>query len=117
MNLILIPLYQEMGAVAGTGLAMIYMVFRQLFVIHKHVNIFPALPTIGKCLLFSLLAVIPAQTFAIFIWEQVLMTALIYALGFFILLAILKPFTRTQSEVLSAIHPKAPVWINGFVRQ
>ena len=117
LNLILIPLYQEMGAVASTGLAMVYMVFRQLFVIQKHVNIFPALPTIGKCLLFSLLAVIPAQTFAIFIWEQVLMTALIYALGFLILLAMLKPFTRTQSEVLSAIHPKAPVWINRFVRQ
>jgi O-antigen/teichoic acid export membrane protein len=117
LNLILIPLYQEMGAVAGTGLAMVYMVFRQLLVIQKHVNIFPALPTIAKCLLFSLLAVIPAQTFAIFIWEQVLMTALIYALGFLILLAMLKPFTRTQSEVLSSIHPKAPVWINRFVRQ
>jgi O-antigen/teichoic acid export membrane protein len=117
LNLILIPLYQEMGAVAGTGLAMVYMVFRQLFVIQKHVNIFPALPTIGKCLLFSMLAVIPAKIFAIFIWEQVLMTALIYALGFLILLAMLKPFTRRQSEVLSAIHPKAPVWINGFVRQ
>ncbi len=117
LNLILIPLYQEMGAVAGTGLAMIYMVFRQLFVIQKHVNIFPALPTIGKCLLFSLLAVVPAQTFAIFILDQVLLTALLYALGFFILMVILKPFNRTQAEVLSAIHPKVPVWINGFVRQ
>lgn len=117
LNLILIPLYQEMGAVAGTGLAMIYMVFRQLFVIQKQVNIFPALPTIGKCLLFSLLAVVPAQTFAIFIWDQVFLAALIYALGFLILLAILKPFTRMQAEVLSAIHPKVPVWINGFVRQ
>ena len=117
LNLILIPIYQEMGAVAGTGLAMVYMVFRQLLVIQKHMNIFPTLPTIGKCLLFSLLAVVPAQTFAIFIWDQVLLTGLIYALGFLILLAILKPFTRTQAEVLSAIHSKVPVWIKGFVRQ
>ena len=117
LNLILIPLYQEMGAVAGTGLAMVYMVFRQLRVIQTHMNILPTLPTIGKCLLFSLLAVVPAQTFAIFVWDQVLLSALIYALGFLILLAILKPFTRTQAEVLSAIHFKVPVWIKRFVRQ
>ena len=116
LNLILIPQYQEMGAVMGTGLAMVYMVFRQLFVIQKQVNIFPAVPTIGKCLLFSLLAVVPAQTFALFIWDQVLLTALIYVLAFLVLLAVLKPFTRLQAEVLSSIHPKAPVWINRFVR-
>jgi O-antigen/teichoic acid export membrane protein len=116
LNLILIPLYQEMGAVAGTGFAMVYMVFRQLFVIQKQMDIFPVLPTVGKCLLLSLLAVIPAQMFAIIIWDQILLTAMLYVLAFVILLTILKPFTETQAEVLSAIHPKAPIWINGFVR-
>jgi O-antigen/teichoic acid export membrane protein len=116
LNLTLIPLYQEMGAVAGTGLAMVYMVFRQLFVIQKHVNIFPALPTIGKCLLFSLLAVVPAQTFSIFIWDQVLLTAMIYALAFLVLLAVLKPFTETQAKVLQSIHPQLPIWISWLVR-
>jgi hypothetical protein len=62
------------------------------------------------------LAVIPAQTFAIFIWEQVLMTALIYALGFLILLAVLKPFTETQAKVLQSIHPQLPIWISWLVR-
>ena len=105
LNLILIPLYQEMGAVAGTGLAMVYMVFRQLFVIQKQMNIFPVFPIIGKCLLFSLLAIIPVQMFRMFIWDQVVLAAVIYALAFMILLAILKPFTGTQAKVLSAIHP------------
>ncbi|MBT5763843.1 MAG: polysaccharide biosynthesis protein [Nitrospina sp.] len=116
LNLVLIPLYQEMGAVAGTGLAMVYIVSRQLFVIQKQMDVFPVLPTIGKCLLFSLLAVVPAQTFAIFFWDQILLTAVIYASGFIILLAIVKPFTETQVQVLSAIHPKVPTWINSFVR-
>ena len=116
LNLILIPLYQEMGAVAGTGLAMVYMVFRQLFVIQKQMNIFPVFPIIGKCLLFSLLAIIPVQMFRMFIWDQVVLAAVIYALAFMILLAILKPFTGTQAKVLSAIHPKVPVWIKAFVR-
>jgi O-antigen/teichoic acid export membrane protein len=116
LNLVLIPLYQEAGAVAGTGTAMIYMVFRQLFVIQKQINVLPVGPIIGKCLLFSLLAVLPAQMFASFVFDQVLLTAVIYAMGFVVILAILKPFTREQAEVLSTIHPKLPVWINGFVR-
>ena len=115
LNLILIPVYQEMGAVAGTGFAMVYMVFRQLIVIQKQMDIFPVFSTIGKCLLFSLLAVIPAQIFALIVWDQVLLTAIIYATGFVILLAILKPFSETQVRLLSAIHPKVPEWMNSFV--
>ncbi|MBT5868233.1 MAG: polysaccharide biosynthesis protein [Nitrospinaceae bacterium] len=116
LNFILIPLYQETGAVAGTGTAMVYMVFRQLFMIQKQIQVFPVFPIIGKCLLFSLLAVLPAQTFAILVLDQVLLTAMIYAMGFVILLALLKPFTTEQAQVLSAIHPKVPIWIKGFVR-
>ena len=117
LNLVLIPLYQETGAVAGTGTAMVYMVFRQLYVIQKQINVFPVGPIIGKCLLISLLAVLPAQVFALFVFDQVLLTAIIYAVGFVIILMILKPFTREQAGVLSTIHPKLPVWINSFVRR
>ena len=117
LNLILIPLYHEMGAVAGTGLAMVYMVFRQLYVIRQQIDIAPAYPIIGKCLLFSIVAVIPAQLFATMVWDQILLTAVVYALGFWVLLTALKPFTETQVRVLSAIHPKVPIWMNGFVRQ
>jgi len=92
------------------------MVFRQLFMIQKQIQVFPVFPIIGKCLLFSLLAVLPAQTFAILVLDQVLLTAMIYAMGFVILLALLKPFTTEQAQVLSAIHPKVPIWIKGFVR-
>jgi O-antigen/teichoic acid export membrane protein len=116
LNLLLIPLYQEMGAVAGTGIAMVYMVFRQLLVIQKQLDIFPVLPIIGKCIFFSLLAVVPAQAFSIVIWDQVFLAAGVYALGFVILLAVLKPFTRSQAQVLAEMHPKAPLWINSFVR-
>ncbi len=116
LNLILIPLYQEMGAVAGTGAAMVYMVFRQLFVIQRQVDILPVLPTIGKCLLFSFLAVIPAQMFSIIVWDQIMLEALIYALTFVVLLAVLKPFTETQAKVLEGIHPELPAWISWLVR-
>ena len=61
LNLILIPLYEEIGALVATGTSMIYMVLRQLYIIQKQMDTTPILPVLGKSLLFSFLAVIPAQ--------------------------------------------------------
>jgi O-antigen/teichoic acid export membrane protein len=116
LDLILIPLYQETGAVAGTGIAMVYMVFRQLLVIQKQMNTLPVWPTIGKCLLISLVAVIPTQVFAFLFFKHVLLSIFIYAFSFLIILAGLKPFTTAQTEVLQNIHSRFPIWISWFVR-
>ena len=116
LDLILIPVYQELGAVAGTGIAMVYMVFRQLLVIQKQMNTLPVWPTIGKCLLISLVAVIPTQVFASLFFNYVLLSIFIYAFSFLIILAGLKPFTAEQTEVLQKIHSRFPIWISWFVR-
>ncbi len=76
----------------------------------------PALPVLGKCLLFSIVAVLPAQAITLFIWDNIFIGVLVYLLAFVMLLALLKPFTREQSEVLKGIHPDLPVWLNGFTR-
>ena len=116
LNLILIPLYQEMGALAATGTSMIYMVLRQLYIIQKQVDVRPVLPVIGKCLLFSLVAIMLSQAVTLLIWDNIFMSVLVYLLAFAMLLAVLKPFTREQSEVLKGIHPDLPAWVNGFTR-
>ncbi|MBL4664528.1 MAG: polysaccharide biosynthesis C-terminal domain-containing protein, partial [Nitrospinaceae bacterium] len=116
LNLILIPLYQEMGALTATGISMVYMVLRQLYIIQKQVDVMPVLPVLGKCLLFSLVAVVPAQATTLLIWDNIFMGVLVYLLAFAMLLAVLKPFTREQSEVLKGIHPDLPAWMNGFTR-
>jgi O-antigen/teichoic acid export membrane protein len=116
LNLILIPLYQEMGALTATGISLVYIVLRQLYVIQKRVDVMSVLPVLGKCLLFSIVAVVPAQATTILIWDNIFMGALVYLFGFVMLLAILKPFTRKQSEVLKGIHPELPVWLNRFTR-
>ena len=116
LNLVLIPLYQEMGALTATGTSMVYMVLRQLYIIQKQVDVMPVLPVLGKCLLFSLMAVVPAQATTYLIWDNIFMGGLVYLLAFAMLLAILKPFTREQSEVLKGIHPDLPTWMNGITR-
>ncbi len=116
LNVVLIPLFQEMGALTATGISMVYMVLRQLYVIQKQVDVMPALPVLGKCLLFSIVAVLPAQAITLFIWDNIFIGVLVYLLAFVMLLALLKPFTREQSEVLKGIHPDLPVWLNGITR-
>jgi len=116
LNLVLIPLYQEMGALTATGVSMVYMVLRQLYVIQRQVDVMPVLPVLGKCLLFSLVAVVPAQATTLLVWDNIFIGALVYLLGFAMLLAVLKPFTREQSEVLKGIHRDLPAWMNGFTR-
>jgi O-antigen/teichoic acid export membrane protein len=116
LNLVLIPLYQEMGALTATGISMVYMVLRQLYAIQRQVDVMPVLPVLGKCLLFSLVAVVPAQATTLLVWDNIFIGALVYLLAFAMLLAVLKPFTREQSEVLKGIHPDLPAWMNGFTR-
>jgi O-antigen/teichoic acid export membrane protein len=116
LNLILIPLYQEMGALAATGTSMIYMVLRQLFIIQKQMDLTPVIPVLGKCLFFSFAAVVPAQVAALMLWNNIFFSALVFLLAFVILLAILKPFSHEQLEVLQGIHPELPVWLRGFAK-
>ena len=116
LNLVLIPLYQEIGALTATGISMVYMVLRQLYVIQRQLDVMPVLPVLGKCLLFSLAAIVPALATTLLVWDNIFIGALVYLLSFAMLLAVLKPFTREQSEVLKGIHPDLPAWMNGFTR-
>jgi len=50
------------------------------------------------------------------VWDNIFIGALVYLLSFAMLLAVLKPFTREQSDVLKGIHPDLPAWMNGFTR-
>jgi O-antigen/teichoic acid export membrane protein len=116
LNLILIPLYGEIGALAATGTSMIYMVLRQLYIIQKQMDMTPVLPVLGKCLFFSFIAVVPAQLAALLIWQNIFFSALVFLSAFIIFLAILKPFSRQQLEVLEGIHPELPFWLRGFAK-
>ena len=116
LNLLLIPIYKENGAVVATGFAMLYMVGRQLFVIQKNIDISQVWPIIGRCLLFSIIAVIPTQVLDFFILDHIFGSIFIFAFTFLITLAGFKPFTKTQAQMLKNIHPSFPQWISWFVR-
>ena len=116
LNLLLIPIYKEDGAVVATGFAMLYMVGRQLFVIHKNIDISQVWPIIGRCLLFSIIAVIPTLVLDFFILDHIFGSIFIFAFTFLITLVGFKPFTKTQAQMLKNIHPSFPQWISWFVR-
>ena len=76
----------------------------------------PNLPVLGKCLFFSLIAVVPAQLAVLIIWQNIFFSALVFLSTFIILLVILKPFSREQLKVLEGIHPELPFWLKGFAK-
>ena len=105
LNIILIPSYGVMGAVFATGLVMVYMVLRQLYVIQKEVQVGPAFPVIGKCFLFSFAATVITKGTAWFIVDHVLFHGLVYLAAFAGLLIWVKPITQEHRRLISELHP------------
>ena len=105
LNLILIPTYGVTGAVFATGLVMVYMVLRQLYVIQKEVQIGPAFPVIGKCFLFSLTAGLLTKGITGLVLDHILFNATVYLITFAVLLVWIKPFTPEHRRLIVEIHP------------
>jgi O-antigen/teichoic acid export membrane protein len=105
LNIILIPAYGVVGAVFATGLVMVYMVLRQLYVIQREVQIGPAFPVIGKCFLFSLAAAVMTKGTAWFVEDHILFNAAVYLAAFAGLLIWIKPFTQEHRRLISELHP------------
>jgi O-antigen/teichoic acid export membrane protein len=82
LNLVFIPTYGVGGAIFATGLVMVYMVLRQLYVIQKEVQVGLAFPVIGKCFLFSIAAATATKLIAWFVVENILFNVTVYIFVF-----------------------------------
>ena len=105
LNLILIPIYGVTGAVFSTGLVMVYMVLRQLYVIQKEVEVGPAFPVVAKCFFFSITAGFIAKGGAWLVLDHVVFNAVVYLIAFTVLLAWIKPFTQEHRILISEQNP------------
>ncbi|MFQ5450014.1 MAG: lipopolysaccharide biosynthesis protein [Nitrospinaceae bacterium] len=114
LNLVLIPRYGELGAVAATGSVMVYMVIRQLYAIQKEITIRPVFRTLSRCLFFSLAAVLPAELVARVVADHILLNAGVYLVSFFFLLVWIKPFTEDHRRLVAGIHPGLDPWFRRF---
>ncbi|GJL79574.1 MAG: hypothetical protein NPINA01_25630 [Nitrospinaceae bacterium] len=115
LNLVFIPIYGVMGAVAATGSVMVYMVLRQLMVIQKAMDIRPVFPVIGKCFLFSIAAIVPTLVLTQFAGPHLIWNAILYLIAFLLLLGWLKPFTEDHRHLIASIYPRLDPWVRGFV--
>ncbi len=116
LNLIFIPAYGVMGALGATGSVMVYMVLRQLWVIHKKMNIRPVFPVIGKGFLFSMAAIVPTLILSRFMETHLLWNGMVYLIAFFSLLGWQKPFTEDHRRLIANVYPRLDPWIRYFVR-
>jgi O-antigen/teichoic acid export membrane protein len=116
LNLMLIPKYGVTGALGATGAVMVYMVLRQLWVIQQEMDIRPVFPVLGKGLLFSLAAIVPAFVLSRLIESHLILNGVVYLIVFFSLLSWQKPFTQDHRRLLTNIYPRLDSWIRCFVR-
>jgi len=117
LNLILIPQFGVLGAVGGTGGAMVYIVLRQLACIDRELQIRPVFPLIARSLLYSAIAGVPTLLIAHFLFQQVIAILLCYLVLFYLTLLALKPFTPEHQKLVQEIQPGLESWIKPFVRR
>ncbi|MEC7641803.1 MAG: polysaccharide biosynthesis C-terminal domain-containing protein [Nitrospinota bacterium] len=116
LNLLLIPLYQEIGAILATGLIMVYIAIRQLFHIHRNLDIHTLFPLVGKYLFLALVALAPAELVAR-VWVDHLFSNLaVYTATVLGLLAWIKPVSREQAKLVTDIYPTMDHGLKYFVR-
>jgi len=116
LNLIFIPAYGVTGALGATGSVMVYMVLRQLWVIHKKMNIRPVFPVIGKGFLYSMAAIFPTLVLSRFMEFHLIWNGMVFLIAFFCLLSWQKPLTEDHRRLITNIYPRLDPWIRCFVR-
>jgi len=116
LNLILIPRYQELGAVTATGSVMVYMACRQLYHINKYLDIRAMLPLVGKYFVLALVALAPAELVARLWVDHLLLNLAAYAVTFLGLLVWVKPVSREQSGLVTNAFPFLARGLKYFVR-
>ncbi|PIQ99745.1 MAG: hypothetical protein COV66_09025 [Nitrospinae bacterium CG11_big_fil_rev_8_21_14_0_20_45_15] len=116
LNFILIPTYGAMGAVAGTGVSMLYMVLRQLHALAGEFDVVPALRAMLERLLLCISAAVPGVGLSMAGIDSLALNALLYLISFFTALVWFKPL---NSEWQTKIEESFPGWgkrVGIFVR-
>ncbi|MFQ5673518.1 MAG: lipopolysaccharide biosynthesis protein [Nitrospinales bacterium] len=116
LNLVLIPRYQELGAVIATGSIMVYMACRQLYCINKYLDIRAMPPLVGKYLVFALAALAPAELIARLWMDNLFLNLAVYIITFLGLLVWIKPVSRDQSKLVMDVFPFLEPGLKYFVR-
>ncbi len=116
LDVVLIPHYQEMGAVAATGSAMVYIAIRQWFLLGEKVEVWFVFEFMGKCFLFSLGAALPSLILSAMGWDYLMLNFLIFAGSFVLLLLWLKPLSEEHRGIVARIQPRLGHWAKLFVR-
>ncbi len=116
LNFILIPIYGAMGAVAGTGISMLYMVLRHLRALTEEFDVVPALRAMFQRLTLCISAAVPGALLALTGVDSLALNALLYLLSFVAMLIWFKPL---NNEWQTKIEESFPGWgrrIDIFVR-
>ena len=116
LNLILIPNFGMIGAITATGVAMVYMVLRQLKKISTEIQITSTFPIMGQCFLFCLISSIPPLILSWLHMGHLIINLLLYLITLIVLLVCVKPFKYEQRQLITNVYPQLEPWAKWFFR-
>lgn len=101
LDLILIPVYGETGAVVATGSVLAYMAARQWYYLQKEMDTRPVFLFAGKVLLLCLAAAAPGIVFGSLWQENIFAHFIIFVFIFVTILSWTKPLKREHLDLVS----------------
>jgi O-antigen/teichoic acid export membrane protein len=116
LDVLLIPPFREMGAATATGSVMVYMALRQLWVLHRHIDVSSVFPFVAKCLSLSLAATLPCLGLSFFGVNSLVLNFVVFALVFVLVLGWVKPLREEHLLVARAWPEWAQKRLAWFVR-
>ena len=116
LNLVLIPTFGMMGAITGTGVAMVYMVLRQLRIIVAEMEIASVFPVIGQCFVLCLIASIPSLILSLLNYGHLISNLILYLTTLVVVFICVKPFSHEQRQLFTNVYPEFDHWMKWFFR-
>jgi len=116
LDIILIPRFREIGAVAATGISMFYIAARQTYAMRQVIDVGPIYWFIGRYFLIALGAVMLVKLISIIAVTHILLDCLLYFAIYLAFLMFFKPLKMDQVKFIATAYPKMNAWISCFAR-
>ncbi|QPJ63971.1 MAG: polysaccharide biosynthesis protein [Candidatus Nitrohelix vancouverensis] len=116
LNFLLIPAYGATGAIAGTGISMVYVVARHLYALSKLLDIRATIADVLTRGGWCLLAALPGAVLYRAGIDAVILSGVVYLLSFFGILLWLRPISLDGAKRLETLFPGCGRYIQRFVK-
>lgn len=117
LNLALIPAFGVMGAVVATGVSLVYIAVRQLWSVHRVLDVGRIFPFILRCVAMALVPIPLCKLVAVLVWNHFVLNFLLYGTGLIGVFLWGRPLTEEHCRLLGEMFPGLSRWVKYFSKK